>query len=116
LRNTAAMQHLHVWLTATGLDYGHAARQAFVLAHPRLFGSAYELTLRGYDRWRRRHHVPDTVAAFADYISPRHQRWLRANIEPGLAQCLIGSSVGPPCWQITRSNDAAAVARLHLAA
>jgi hypothetical protein len=92
-------KHLRVWLTASGLSYGGAARERFVRAHPVLFGSAYELTLRGYQRWRTRHDATDTLEAFARYIARRHQRWMDSmELTPAVAPCLIGSSGTAPCW------------------
>jgi hypothetical protein len=68
-------EHLREWLVRTGLVYGSAARERFVRAHPALFGFAFHLTLRGYERWRTRLGVTDTLDAFSQYIAPRHQRW-----------------------------------------
>jgi hypothetical protein len=67
--------HFRDWLVRTGRAYSSAAREHFVRAHPALFGSAYRLTLRGYERWCARAGVSDTLGAFAEYIAPRHQRW-----------------------------------------
>jgi hypothetical protein len=72
-------QHVRLWLGATGLAYSGAAREAFVRAHPVLFGRAYEVTLRGYDRWRARRAVADTVDGFVRYIACRHERWISVN-------------------------------------
>ena len=68
-------EHFREWLVSAGLAYGGSARERFVRAHPSLFGSAYQLTLRGYERWRARAGVSDTLDAFSEYIAPRHQRW-----------------------------------------
>jgi len=93
------VQHVRVWLAATGLTYDSSAREAFVRAHPALFGRAYQVTLRGYERWRKRHGVADTVDGFARYIARRHQRWIGANGgSSGLAPCLIGTHSDAPCW------------------
>ena len=95
------VQHIRVWLGATGLAYDRAAREGFVRAHPALFGRAHEVTLRGYDRWRTRHAVADTVDGFARYIARRHQRWIAATgLVPSLAPCLIGTATTQPCWRI----------------
>jgi hypothetical protein len=93
-------QHLRLWLAATGLPYNHVAREHFVRAHPVLFGSAYEVTLRGYDRWRTLRAASDSVDGFARYIARRHERWMTANgAAPGLAPCLIGlATTTQPCW------------------
>jgi hypothetical protein len=96
-------QHLRVWLGATGLSYDRAAREVFVRAHPALFGRAYEVTLRGYDRWRTRHAIGDTVDSFARYIARRHQRWIATSgLVPSLAPCLIGDDATQPCWKVAK--------------
>src|SRR5205823_875472 len=69
-------QHVHVWLSASGLTYGAVARESFVRAHPHLFGRAYALTLHGFERWIKRHAITDSVEAFARFIARRHQRWM----------------------------------------
>src|SRR5262245_13478158 len=76
-------EHLREWLATTGLAYGCSARERFVRAHPALFGSSYQLTLRGYDCWRARAGVSDTLDAFSEYIAPRHQCW--STFAPALA-------------------------------
>jgi hypothetical protein len=92
-------QHLRLWLAATGRPYNRVAREHFVRAHPALFGRAYEVTLRGYDRWRTLRAVSDSVDGFARYIARRHERWITANgVAPGLAPCLIGLATIQPCW------------------
>jgi hypothetical protein len=92
-------QHLRVWLAATGLTYDTAAREGFVRAHPDLFGRAHEVTLRGYDQWRRQHAITDTLDGFARYIARRHQRWMGTNGHtPALAPCLVGTATERPCW------------------
>ena len=92
-------QHVRLWLAATGLPYSRLAREHFVRAHPALFGRAYEVTLRGYDRWRALRSVSDSVDGFARYIARRHERWIAANgVAPGLAPCLIGFATTQPCW------------------
>jgi hypothetical protein len=91
-------QHLRLWLAATGYPYNHAAREHFVRAHPTLFGIAYEVTLRGYDRWRTLRAVSDSVESFARYTARRHERWIAANgAAPGLAPCLVGFAAIQPC-------------------
>lgn len=109
-----AAQHLRLWLAATGVAYDQSARLAFVRAHPALFGQAYEVTLRGFERWQLRHRVSDSVEGFAHYIATRHQRWLAAHgLTSGLAPCLIGSGTTPPCWQIETAD---AIAQVDIAA
>jgi hypothetical protein len=107
------VQHIRVWLGATGLTYNHAARESFVRAHPALFGRAYEVTLRGYDRWRTRHAIADTVDGFARYIARRHQRWIAATglAVPSLAPCLIGTATTQPCWRIADGGANAQIER-----
>jgi len=108
-------QHVRLWLGATGLGYSGAAREAFVRAHPVLFGRAYEVTLRGYDRWRARRAVADTVDGFVRYIAGRHERWISVNrLIEGLAPCLIGTANQQPCW-ITPNLGAGAQTRLRAA-
>jgi hypothetical protein len=93
------VHHCRVWLAASGLSYGRSAREAFARAHPALFGRAYDVTLRGYERWRLHDDTTDSVDAFARYLSPRHNRWL-ATVGYGatLAPCLFGGTTGQPCW------------------
>ena len=109
------VQHVRLWLGATGLGYSGAAREAFVRAHPVLFGRAYEVTLRGYDRWRARRAVADTVDGFVRYIARRHERWISVNrLIDGLAPCLIGTANQQPCWT-TPHVGAGAQTRLRAA-
>jgi hypothetical protein len=90
-------QHLRIWLAATGRVYDSAARESFVRAHPDLFGRAYEVTLRGYERWRARHSISDTVEGFSRYILRRHERWIAAiGATSVLAPCLIGTATTQP--------------------
>jgi len=114
LARTALPLHLRLWLAASGVAYDRSAREAFVRAHPALFGQAYEVTLRGFERWQLRHRVSDTVDGFAHYIATRHQRWLAAHgLTTGLAPCLIGSGSTQPCWQ---TEPADSIAHLDIAA
>lgn len=93
------VRHYRLWLAASGLPYDCTARESFARAHPALFGRAYEVTLRGYERWRLRHHTADSVDAFARYLSPRHERWLASHgCGVTLAPCLVGGTTGQPCW------------------
>ena len=93
-------QHVRLWLAAAGTSYGHAAREAFARAHPTLFGRAYHVTLHGYDKWRTRHGVTDTVEGFARYVAKRHERWLAASgIDETIAPCLLGTKTSQPCWK-----------------
>jgi hypothetical protein len=93
------LRHCQLWLATSGLSYGCTAREEFARAHPALFGRAYEVTLRGYERWRMHRDTADSVDAFAQYLSPRHERWL-ATVGYGasLAPCLVGGPTGQPCW------------------
>jgi hypothetical protein len=101
----SAADHVQLWLAATGLSYGVEAREAFIRAHPTLFGHAYELALRGYERWRRWQRRSDNVEDFAAYITPRHQRWMAESAPRGsLAPCLVGSVTSNPCWKTTRRS------------
>jgi hypothetical protein len=96
-----AAGHLGLWLAGARLAYCGAARERFVRAHPTLFGSAYGLTLRGYERWRTRRGLSDTLGAFAGYIARRHERWIDSlNAAAGLAPCLLGSASSWPCWSL----------------
>jgi hypothetical protein len=105
-----AAQHLQVWLVATGVTYDRTAREAFVRAHPSLFGRAYEVTLHGFEQWRMRHRFTDTVLEFARFIANRHERWLTANgATTGVAPCLLGSGIGQVCWKIERVESIARV-------
>jgi hypothetical protein len=102
-----AARHLRVWLGAAGLTYDAVARDLFVRAHPVLFGRECEVALRGYERWRWRHRLHDTAAAFARYMAPRHQRWMSTQHAPGsMAPCLIGRGSALPCWALeNRQSD-----------
>jgi hypothetical protein len=93
-------RHCQLWLALSGLSYGCTAREAFARAHPAMFGRAYEVTLRGFERWRSHHHIADSIDAFARYLSPRHERWL-ASVDDGgvIAPCLLGGTTGQPCWR-----------------
>ncbi len=113
----AAARHLRIWLAASGNSYGATSRELFVRAHPVLFGSASELTLRGYDRWRWRRRLHDTAATFARYITPRHQRWIAAQGETSAtAPCLIGATNSLPCWTLSRGQSSSAQRELDTAA
>jgi hypothetical protein len=105
--------HLRLWLAAGNVTYCGAAREDFARAHPDLFGFAFVVALRGYEQWRRRQRLGDTVESFALYLVCRHERWLVANSHStGLAPCLIDRH--RPCWRsagttsTTRSNQTAA--------
>jgi hypothetical protein len=92
--------HCKLWLATSGMPYGPTAREQFARAHSVLFGRAYEVTLRGYERWRRKQRIADTVEAFAWYLSPRHERWLGSvGYGAKLAPCLVGDDTGQPCWR-----------------
>src|SRR5260370_33495929 len=102
-RRTAAIhhsaRHLRLWLSATGVPFGSSAREAFIRAHPDLFGHAYEVTMNGYKRWLIRHHLADATEAFARYIATHHERWLIASGgASALPRCLIASGTAHPCW------------------
>jgi hypothetical protein len=100
--SSPCVHHCRLWLATSGLSYGRSAREAFARAHPTLFGRAYEVALRGYERWRLRHDLPDSVDAFARYLLPRHDRWLAAvGYGATLAPCLVGGTTGRPCWKTT---------------
>ena len=102
-----AARHLRVWLSATGLTYDANARDLFVNAHPTLFGRDSDVALRGYERWRWRHRLHDTAAAFARYIAPRHQRWMSGFTgASSMAPCLIGSRDAGPCWAAVDGGQA----------
>jgi hypothetical protein len=107
-----AADHLGLWLAGSRVRYGGAAREGFVRAHPTLFGRAYWLTLRGYERWRTRGGLSDTLGAFAGYIAHRHQRWMDSlNAAAGLAPCLLGSASTSPCWSSPEEDDGSLVTR-----
>jgi hypothetical protein len=73
---TLCADHCRRWLAASGLDYGRSSREAFARAHPALFGSAYEVALRGYERWLERTNTLDDLDTFADYLAARFERAL----------------------------------------
>lgn len=101
-------QHLGVWLAATGRVYDSAAREDFVRAHPELFGRACEITLRGYERWRTRHAILDTLEGFCRYMSGRYERWITAiGGTSTLPPCLIGTAATPPCWSAADADSSA---------
>jgi hypothetical protein len=101
-------QHMRVWLAATGRVYDNAAREDFVRAHPELFGRAYEVTLRGYECWRGRHAILDTVEGFSRYMLRRHERWIAAiGATSALAPCLIGTATTRPCWSAADADSSA---------
>lgn len=103
-----AARHVRLWLAATELAYDAAAREVFVRAHPLLFGHAYELTVRGFERWRSRHRVNDTVDGFARYIARRHQGWLDSHGYPNaMPPCLVGTANAQPCWHLPDGHAAA---------
>jgi hypothetical protein len=109
-----AAQHLRRWLAASGVAYDRSAREAFARVHPTLFGRAYEVTLRGFERWQMRYRVSDTVDGFAHYIANRHERWFASHgLMTGLAPCLIGSGNTQPCW---KSEPLESIARVDLQA
>ena len=102
------VHHLQLWLAAAGVTYGRSAREQFVTAHPALFGRAYEVTLRGYEQWRRRHGLPDTAEAFARYTVRRHERWLTAHAPNAhVAPCLVDTA--QPCWRISGATSSAVI-------
>ena len=109
-----AAQHLRLWLAASDVAYNPSAREAFARAHPTLFGHAYQVTLRGFERWQMRHRGSDTVDGFAHYIAGRHERWLASHgLTTGLAPCLIGSRNSQPCW---KSKPAESIAQVGIQA
>jgi hypothetical protein len=71
---TTFVDYCRGWLDAAGLCYGRLGREAFVRAHPYLFGRAYEVSLRGYERWLVRHNALDNLDTFAAYLTVRFQR------------------------------------------
>src|SRR5579859_2379764 len=90
--------HLQLWLAATDVTYGRASVEGFARAHPALFGQAYDLTLHGYERWRKRQSLEDSVENFARYLVPRHERWLATGPPCStVAFCLIDGD--RPCWK-----------------
>jgi hypothetical protein len=92
-------QHLRVWLAATGRSYESETRELFARAHPAIFGCAYDVALRGYDRWRARSRLGDSVQSFAEYIGRRHHRWITSYGDtPAMAPCLLGTPTVQPCW------------------
>ena len=109
-----AAQHLRLWLAARDVAYDRSAREAFARAHPTLFGHAYEVTPRGFERWQMRHRGSDTVDEFAHYIASRHARWFASyGLTTGLAPCLIGSGNTQPCW---KSEHAESIAQVDIQA
>jgi hypothetical protein len=62
-----------------GLSYSANSREAFARAHPELCGQAYDVMLRGYERWLIRQSVPDQIESFASYLSNRFNRALLAD-------------------------------------
>jgi hypothetical protein len=113
----AAARHLRIWLAATASSYDPTARELFVRAHPVLFGRDWDLTLRGYGRWRWRRRLHDTAATFARYMAPRHERWLAAQADrTAVAPCLIGIGNSVPCWAFSERESAGAQDQLEPAA
>jgi hypothetical protein len=91
--------HLRLWLAAMDVNYCSVSREGFARAHPALFGCAYDVTLRGYERWRLRYGLFDTLESFARYLVRRHERWLVASSPTAsLAPCLICGD--HPCWKV----------------
>src|ERR1044072_8343464 len=64
------------WFAISGVPYDPRGRETFARAHPSLFGTAYEVTLRGYERWLVRANVMDDIDAFGAYLAGRFQRAL----------------------------------------
>jgi len=73
ITSTAFSDYCERWLNEAGLCYGRGSREAFVRAHPCLFGRAYETSLRGYERWLLRRNARDDLGAFATYLALRFQ-------------------------------------------
>ena len=71
-------EHCRRWLAARGLSYSADSREAFARANPAMCGHAYELTLRGYQRWLVRTSLKDEFDSFARYLSARFDRALIA--------------------------------------
>src|SRR5579862_4830285 len=90
--------HLHLWLAATDGTYCRESLESFARSHPGLFGQAYDVTLRGYERWRTRESLEDSVESFAHYLVERHERWLATGPACStVASCLIDRD--RPCWK-----------------
>jgi hypothetical protein len=126
---TYCADHCRRWLADSGLAYGPVGREAFARAHPWLFGRAYEVTLRGYERWLARGHLLDDLETFAAYLTGRFERALLAAGREFLVQedlahavhvqqvveralvCEHGVRWADEGWQAQHSGDAFAVAR-----
>ena len=67
-------------LLVLGLPYGPQARERLAEAYPALFGRAYGLTLRGYERWLIQQNTPDGLEAFARYMDGRYRRWVDSQL------------------------------------
>lgn len=67
-------EHCRQWFAAHDMEYCAASRAAFAQAHPGLCGHAYDVTLRGYERWLARDGARDGLEMFARYLSPRFER------------------------------------------
>jgi hypothetical protein len=76
--STHCADHCRRWMAARGLTYCTNSREAFARAHPALCGRAYEVTLRGYQRWLVRSSVQDELDNWATYLSARFDRALIA--------------------------------------
>lgn len=73
---SCCVDHCRRWLAANGLVYGPPSREAFARAHPLLCGRAYEVTLRGYERWLARTDSLDDLDTFGAYLAGRFERSL----------------------------------------
>src|SRR5215467_5656320 len=70
------------WITAYGLPYCRTSREAFARAHPAMCGHAYDVMLRGYERWLVRCNNRDDLDSFARYLSPRCVRTVTPEASP----------------------------------
>jgi hypothetical protein len=66
--------HCRTSFGARRLSYGADSREAFVRDNPALCGQAYDVTLRGYERWLVRASLHDGLDSFAKYLSARFDR------------------------------------------
>lgn len=88
------------WLTVVGMTHGAASIAAFARAHRAMCGQQIEVFERGYGTWLLLRGGADTVEVFAEYISPRYQRWRGSLLKSELIESLM-------TLQATRESRAA---------
>lgn len=71
-----ALEYYVRWLAEERRTHRPSAVRDFVRAHPFMFGTSAEVTVRGYER--RLVRTPDDPETFAAYIATRYERWRAA--------------------------------------